>query len=481
MPLKLSDTEIKHRLTRLTNLERLHTADQHVKAELRAEVKQLKAENANLRAQFASTIAAQAARIDELEAMVFGRKPNLPRQAKLRLTTKRALATYRRPIPPAAAITAEQHHSIDVCHRCGHELTDKTEVIRYEEDIVLAALDPRLDSKTVTRHTVEQGWCSQCGQYSSAMNLRGQDVFLGPAVRSYVTYLSCHLDLSYTQVQDLLMQQHCFYLASSEITAILDQRRAVYLPMYEQLETSIRAGPAHVDETRCSIQSEAGSGFAHVMASSASEDAVFKLADSRGKGNSKALVGTDYQAVGITDRYGSYKHLFGAGKHQICWAHLQRTAKDLTKLESLDETVHRHVTQFYHALATIYAATRHTQTESFELTRRATQSVALLEQVVDLCQPHRLDPKKLQALKAGILEYQDCLFLCLTIDGIPADNNKAERALRKLVMKRKKSYGVRTMKGARTMEVLLSICHSVYYRDKGNLLPNLHALAANAA
>lgn len=48
-------------------------------------------------------------------------------------------------------------------------------------------------------------------------------------------------------------------------------------------------------------------------------------------------------------------------------------------------------------------------------------------------------------------------------------------------MKRKKSFGVRTMKGARTMEVLLSICHSLYYRDKASFLPNLHALAANAA
>lgn len=429
MSLKLSDTEIQHRLIRLTNLERLHAADQQAKAELRAEVKQLKAENAELRARFASTIAAQSARIEELEAMVFGRKPNLPRQTKLRLAAKRTLATYRRPIPPAAAITAERHHSITMCHRCGHELTDKTEVIRYEEDIVLAALDPQLDSTKVTKHTIERGWCSRCGQYSSTLNLRGQEVTLGPVVRSYIVYLVCHLDLSYTQVIDLLQQQHRLAVASSEITAILDQRRAAYLPLYEQLETSIRAGPAHLDETRCPVQSEAGAGFAHVMASSASQDVIFKLADSRGLGNTKALVGTEYQDVGITDRYSNYKHLFASGKHQICWAHLQRTAKDLTTLESLDETTRRHTAQFYQALATVYAVIRNIQAEPFETTRRAIQAAALLKQVVNLCQSHRLDPKKLHDLKAGILEYQDCLFLCLTIDGIPADNNKAERAL----------------------------------------------------
>ena len=33
------------------------------------------------------------------------------------------------------------------------------------------------------------------------------------------------------------------------------------------------------------------------------------------------------------------------------------------------------------------------------------------------------------------------------------------------------------MKGARTMEVLLSICQSLYNRDKDNFLSELHKLA----
>jgi hypothetical protein len=105
------------------------------------------------------------------------------------------------------------------------------------------------------------------------------------------------------------------------------------------------------------------------------------------------------------------------------------------------------------------------------------QANQLLEKTKILCLPHKLDPKKLIDLKQGILDYQDNLFLCLTIDGIPADNNKAERALRKLVIKRKKSFGVKTTKGARTMEVLLSVCQSYYNRDRDNFLPELHRLA----
>lgn len=68
-----------------------------------------------------------------------------------------------------------------------------------------------------------------------------------------------------------------------------------------------------MDETSCPIQSEQGVGYAHVMVSANSNDVVFKLANSRGKGNSEKLVGKNYQGGGITDRYGAYKHLFVDG------------------------------------------------------------------------------------------------------------------------------------------------------------------------
>jgi hypothetical protein len=163
--------------------------------------------------------------------------------------------------------------------------------------------------------------------------------------------------------------------------------------------------------------------------------------------------------------------------HQICWAHLHRNARDITHLECLSEAKLAHVKKFYEELSVVYASIRQYQEEPFNEVRRQKQARALLEQVKQLCMPHKLDPKKLVDLKAGILEYQDCLFLCLTIDGIPADNNKAERALRKLVIKRKKSFGVKTLKGARTMEVLRSVCQSLYNQDQNNFLPELHKLA----
>lgn len=475
---KLSEQQLNQKLTEGRNFKRLYYELKDRFDEVSTEHKQCPRLIAELSAKYDGIIETQNARIAELETMVFGRKPSggLPVQTKP-ANVPRPPESYRRPLPPAHAITTQEHHGITACHRCGHTLTEKAEVVRYEEDIVLAALSPEVPHRTVTKHTIERGWCTQCGQYSSAQDLRGQAVRLGPVVRSLIVYLVVQSDQTYSQVVDLLWQLYRFAITSGEIAHILAARRETYLPVYEELKVTTRAGPAHMDETHYGVQSEQGAGYAHVLASAAGEDAVFTLADSRGKGNSEALVGEDYQGVGITDRYGSYKDLFLPGHHQICWAHLQRTAKDLTHLGCLGKAKQKHVTQFYGSLAAVYAAIRTYQAEPFEPTSRQSQADQLLKQVADLCQPHTLDPQKLGNLKTGILEYQDCLFLCLTIDGIPADNNKAERALRKLVIKRKKSFGVKTMKGARTMEVLLSVCHSLYHRDKDNFLSTLHALA----
>ena len=345
MPKKLSDEAIAKRIVRLANLERLYAGDQRTKSILRTEIKQLRAENTELKQQLVRVTETLSARIEELETIVFGRKPpgGLKQQPKTKVAPKRrSAASYRRPIPPASAITDEQHHTIDQCHRCGKELTDKGEAIRYEEDIILAALDPENPDKhkTVMRHTIETGWCSKCGQYSGAKDLRGQVVTIGPVVRSLITYLVVRTDQTYSQVIDLLWQLYRFSITSSEIANILAGRREQYLPMYEQLKTSVRSSPAHLDETSWPIQSEQGSGYAHVMTgtdgSSAEHDVVFVLADSRGKGNSKQLVGENYQQVGVTDRYASYKDLFTGG-HQICWAHLHRNARDITRLKCLSK------------------------------------------------------------------------------------------------------------------------------------------------
>jgi hypothetical protein len=373
MSKQLSDQVIAARMTEWRNLKQMHARDRKQITALKAENKQLRSMLADQKASFASIIETQNARIAELEKMVFGQKKHFRSGGgHTVLKQPRDAGSYRRPIPPTPEITSEAHHAINACHHCGGPLTDKQEYTRYAEDIVLAALDPTVRFKTVERQTIERGYCVSYGKYSSAKDLRGATVTLGPNVRTLICYLITLRDHSYDQVIHILWDLYRFKATDGEIINILDTRRLQFLPEYEQLKKNIRAGPGvHMDESRWKIQSE-GAGYAWSMSSTTNSDVVFKLADSRGLGNAQDLLGENFQGVGITDRYGAYKHLFAL--HQICWAHVQRTAKDLTHLECLSKTKQRHVTKFYQNLAAIYAAIRKYQTEPFDETVRKVQA-----------------------------------------------------------------------------------------------------------
>lgn len=474
---KLSDQEIRRRLQEGRNYKRLYY---ELKEKYDRVTTDLRSENEQLRqrlAEQAAIIESQAARIEQLEAMVFGRRPKggFPPTAPATPTTPkltRSAQSYRRPIPDDEAVTAETYHGVTDCQRCGGRLTDRQQCVRYVEDIILPSLanTPR---KTVEKQTIERGWCPRCGHYSSAMDLRGQLVSLGPQVRLLITYLDTIQGLTYGQIQSLLSDLYDLTITDGEIATVLCRQRQDLLPVYQELATHVRAGPSHFDETRYRIQSERGNGYTWVMAGANDDTVIFRCSDSRGKGTAKDLIGDTFEQIGITDRYSAYKHLFAAGKHQICWAHLERNARDLTRLECLAPKTAQHVVAFYRRLSALYALVRHYHDTPFDPVDRQRQATDLLGHTIALCQPHRLDPKGLTDLKAGIRDYQDSLFVCLTIPGVPPDNNKAERHIRKLVLKRARSFGVKTKKGAQVLEVLMSVCWSLWYRDRSHFFQNL--------
>ena len=141
MPQKLSDEEIRKRLIRLQNLERLY-------ADLKLKYQTLQEENLALNA----TIQAQSLlieqlnlRIEELERMVFGRrkKPDQPVRSSTNDFQKeqgdssnRPSSSYRRSKPNEDEVTSVQRHPLSVCPDCGLPLTKINVVERSTEDLL---------------------------------------------------------------------------------------------------------------------------------------------------------------------------------------------------------------------------------------------------------------------------------------------------------------------------------------------------------
>lgn len=466
---KLTDQEIKARLVEGRNYKRLYS-------ELKPKFDELKAENNELRRLLQQALdqnKTQAIQIAELQAMVFGKKrkpptgtvvPMLPESPKL----PRSKDSYRRPIPPATAITATVVVPLPAACTCGGSF-DQASVTthdRYQEDIPLPQLTPGYYARLVTKYVIGKGVCSRCGKATTGNNtdLGGAQVTLGPHVRLLVTHLIASVGMSYAQVAHLIFSLYGLTVTDGEIANMLQKQHRNWLPVYNQLKSDIRAAPVrHYDETPWNIQAADNAGYVWVMAASGSPNTLFYCATSRGAPHAKRLHGMDSTAVHVSDDYQAYRTL--PGSQQLCWVHLYRVIRDLRYNTNLPKDQLPYVAQWYELFAAIYQDLRLYLVEPYDEVVRTTQAVELWQRIQALAKrpvPVSGEPDKLRKLRAQLLRAgKDKLFVCLP-KNTPCDNNRAERDLRQLVLKRKRSFGSKSVRGAQALATVLSICTTTW-------------------
>lgn len=180
----------------------------------------------------------------------------------------------------------------------------------------------------------------------------------------------------------------------------------------------------------------------------------------------ETLLGKDYGGIGITDDYNGYKNAFQEGKHALCWAHPHRKLRDLKDSATLPQDKKIHCQQTFEEFSALYTQVRTVHARPFVQAERE-QEVKKLQVLFDhFIRPHPMDPQKLQQIKLRLTEQRDCYFICVLYPNVPPDNNKAERSLRHLVIKRKKSFGSKTQKGADMMSIIYSVVMSLWKTSK---------------
>jgi transposase len=429
------------------NLKVLHQKQAVRITRLEQENKELRRENTELRA----IIATQAAELqtlklqmEELRTMVFGKKQkpkddqDLPRLG-VTPPQPRTPESYTRTLPKAEDITQRIHHPLDTCTK-GHALTERSERIYYTHDIP-AAVRP-----DIVEHTIEIGYCAVCRKNVSAVPLPTTTVIFGPHIQRFVAVCATVHRLSHPQIQTLLRLHYGTDVSDGAIAKMLSREASALRLEYEQLTESIRLSPIrNIDETGWYVALDDGRGrFGWVMSNALTKQRVYVLGTSRGKGNADALLGeTDNTTV--SDDYGAYRKL---ANHQLCFAHLARDLRDLAQSPSLPLSITSHCADLVRQCSDLYADIIKNQVpQHYE--RFATILTSLSAPFTD-------EPSKLVTLKTTLLRNIPKYLTCLHDARIPLTNNRAERDLRHLVLKRKVSFGSRNAKGADQMSVLMS-------------------------
>ena len=456
--IRLSPKEVKNRLIRLRNLERLHKEQKLRIEHFVSERKEFKKEIVRLNTivnEQQRTIDDMKLQIEELRVMVFGKKKKIkeiddddliPPKEKIPRTDD----SYKRPVPKDSEVTETKNHPIDLC-KCGAKTTKKKIVVFYEEDIPVPV------KKIVRKHIVEKVYCPHCKKWQTDIPLPSAKVILGTNIQKYICYLNVICRLSFTQIQEVLKDIYQLDISQGEIVKILN-REAIHLRLFfEQLKVKIRGEPGvHLDETSWKLLIDGSNAFSWVMSGIESKENIFLIGESRGKGNMEKLL-EDFKGFVVTDDYGAYRKL---KKHQLCWAHLIRKFRDLAKSEELEEKQKLHCKAEYLKLCLVF--------DDLKNDRNIKRHKEFAKRLNELSIVKKLDPKKLIRYKTTLRKNISKYLTCLSNFKIPLTNNQAERSLRHLVLKRKISFGSLTKRTAENLAVLMSSLMSLKQRHSNN-------------
>jgi transposase len=425
---------------------------------LEDEVGGLRAENAELHAlvaQLQDQLAAALARIAELEQQRRDPppfvKPNKPPHPDPTPRKKRAAHhnQARRREPPTQIVV----HALDRCPDCNYHLRGHS--IDYTRQVIELPEPPPVE---IIEHQIIKRFCPVCHRWRHPqLDLRGKVLGrgrIGVRLASLIGFLRTPLRLPLLTIRHYLRSVHQLTLSAGGLQEILHDLHAATQPALDALKHQARRSPIlHGDET--SWRENGQNGYIWSF-STPGEDAVryYEYDVSRAQVVVKRFLNGQFAGHLVSDFYCGYNDY--AGKHQRCWAHLLRDLHALKEAEAQDADVvgwAQEVQATYNAAQAWLAVHAHAPPAE-----REAQYVSLTSQTHELGLRYaRARTHACQALAKRLLRHEDELFQFVLIDGLSADNNLAERALRPLVVIRKVSGGSRSAAGTKTRLALASL------------------------
>lgn len=484
-----SRLELKHLRIENARLKRTHDLLHKKVLRFEQENRTLRQKNQQLRQQvqlLTATVAHQEKQIEslkliveELRKIVFGNKKTggkkgtdttgsggFREEKKKRKSADRSPDSYRRSAPSDAQGTDIYEYPLTHCPDCGSLLILLKTIIRYVEDIEdLTKLSKIL--KKITKHMIGSGYCPKCRKRKIARPVPPQISILGQNIKKFITYLTVIMRLSFGQVRQFLRDTASFEISDGEIASSLDEQGIRLAPERDRLVQKIRGAPGrHYDETGWKVQKGAQGNYCWISRPTEGEEAVFLMGRSRGKGNAEELQGEIDNQVGVSDDYAAYDNLFS--EHQLCMAHPDRKLRDLAESKTLAPFPRAACQESYDAFSKLYADLQETLSTEYQKEGWLAKRDEYMQRMKEIAQVDKRDPEKLTTIKQSLEKNAEKYFTCLLKPGIPADNNKAERGLRHIVLKRKISYGSKSQKGADTMAILCSTLLSAWWNKPDN-------------
>ena len=351
----------------------------------------------------------------------------------------------RRNIPSDEVTSQQAVPGPERCPLCGGPLDPKGSKAR-----TIIEVNPV--RKEVVRYELEQCDCHHCHRTFTA---RPTGVF---AKGLFGNRLLTHLAVEhYLHGVTLGRLSTCLGITQGSLWGALHQlaRRLASVPQRLLLEYR-RALVKHADET--GWRTDGHNGYAWLFCTALIS--LYRFRQSRSASVAQEVFGTQrLPGVLVVDRYNGYNQM--PCLIQYCYAHLLREVQDLGK--EFPEA--SEVSQFVASFAPLLADAMKLRAQGLTAARFGQQALELKVEIKAQVHSPAQHPG-IQKIQNIFRERATRLYHWAKNPAIPADNNRAERELRPLVIARKISFGSQSEQGALTREILMSVLHTLRKRTK---------------
>jgi len=376
------------------------------------------------------------------------RKKRIPRESSGKLGAPVGHPKYEREEPE---IDKTVKHTVEVCHHCKTPLNFK-EIL---EVIILEVIEEEMpDMKKVKaiKHLIEWGNCPNCDRRVIAKNNAPADRF-GPALKSHIALLKHEDRLPLRKVQSTLLRNHNFGITHTGIMKVIRQvARKLKEPYYEIIKWIRSSKVVYIDETQYKLNGDMWWLWTFVC-----EGAVlFVIRKSRSKDVVEEILGKEFRGIICCDGWKTYESF--TDKLQRCWAHLLRESFHIKEEK-------RDFERYHEFLKGMFERIKKVRLKPPGIEKRKGLVEEMKESLTRVVMDMRKNPsftKFAEKINNGMNYW----FTCVEHLEVEPTNNYAEQALRELIVQRKIMGGLRSEKGAETLEIISTMIATWKKQDR---------------
>jgi transposase len=428
-------------------------------------------------------IAALEKRVHELEAQLrqlLGRNSSnssLPPSANPPQAPKPTPkeATGRKPgAQPGHSAQSRVRLPPDMVHRVKHFLPATCEHCQQPLPVQAGPDDPEplwhqvVDLPTIlVRVTEYQGHartCAGCGHRTQAAipaKLRAHA--FGPRLSGVISILTGTYHVSKRDAQALVATVFGVPVAVGTIVAAERETSAALAEAHAEAQRACQdAAVNNVDETSWKL----GKQLCWLWTAVSKVCTFFLIHRKRGAEALAAVFQKAFAGITISDRWVVYERL-PVRQRQLCWAHLIRDFQALFETSGPGQKIGEALLCFADDIFVFWYRVRDGTLQRSSFRQYVNEQRPWLRKL--LAEGAGCGCAKTAALCRNLLKWEAALWTFARVEGVEPTNNAAERALRKAVLWRKRSFGCKSDAGCRFVERILTVTKTLQQHQRSVL------------